>query len=661
MDDNMYLTNIVSENESLRMQIEDLNEKLESTGLSQLYQLREENEHLTIEVSQLHVQLEERNHQIEILCQSNNRFENINVSLQELLQQVASQRAELADLKFVLQEKEAAIVALQAQAAAAAQQQQQHDATAAQLTAELQERDAQLAAAREAAAHHEAQHREKEQALLQLREEAAEQSRLRCEREHATGAAAAADEVAAHEAALADALAREVAAEKARMEAQAALQQRTQACEALRQRCAATLAEVEQLRARLQQAEAAKAATPAADAIQMLFATNSEAKALLRQHVHEACAERDARLLQQVNENAALLSRMALLQAESEHLVKKLKAAQHTAAAEDYSKATFTSGAPVAVAGAEPHGTLDCVDYKSKMAGKRTTMEKRVADFLFPLTTTSGAATADAPAGVTMINMRDLELLLQELLNYQEDTENESSTRLLIKDMEMEDQLAKLFATIRRLESERDSLLKQLQKEVFKAVKTGLTPKKQDPVHNVRIEGFDPDSERVSPGGVSATGPLTPRRRGLSSTNTSTSEPVGSAAAVLSPQRTAAPLYADPCRQHAAATPATQEAPAPKERPHNHHHGSKAAAATYEGQGGGRKTYNQILNEQNRRNLGPHNNNNTNNNNAKTHRVSMPHGPQNKNIFVCCPACTYEQKYGNVRCELCNTELVFAP
>ncbi|EPY25118.1 hypothetical protein AGDE_12011, partial [Angomonas deanei] len=309
-----YFANLVVENETLRMEVESLTAKLNSSGVLQLHEVREENERLAIEVSQLRMQLEEKEEQLGQLKTSSSQFTNIDATLKQMLEQIQNQRKELSDMKFLVKEKDEFIQQLKTKVTTL----RQGEAEQQSLLQKVQELESIVA--EKTAAHGaleanqkalQAQLSEKNTELLQLKEEAAEQSKVRHQQLQQ-------DETVAG-------LTKELETLRAaEVKGQQKLMEKEETIQSLQN-------EVRQLTEQLQrQRESQEKVVRAAEERAQSSVDDGAAleqqepvKALIEKKVQKACADRDRRLDKLVQENALLLSRMALVQQESEDLIKK--------------------------------------------------------------------------------------------------------------------------------------------------------------------------------------------------------------------------------------------------------------------------------------------------------------------------------------------------
>ncbi|EPY23099.1 hypothetical protein AGDE_13053 [Angomonas deanei] len=196
-------------------------------------------------------------------------------------------------------------------------------------------------------------------------------------------------------------------------------------------------------------------------------------------------------------------------------------------------------------------------------------MQKRVADFLMK---TSSPTSSQAGGAAKMIDLKELEVLLQDMLDYQEDIEQEAGTQLLIREMRFEDESRKLIQRAERAEHENKEMVKAMSKQALQKVQASKSPTASPP-----REGPPPVQET-----------LHPRQH---------HDP------------TVAPSHVE------SAIPPPQYWRQPESQPT-----VTAGAANV---------------------------------------TSPPHNADNRHVKVACPACTFEQNYGNVKCEICGTTLVF--
>lgn len=416
--DSSFISQVVYENEVLKIELESLREKLESTGLLKLDDLRCENESLKSEVEKLRVQLAEKVNQLDLHRASNDRFSNINESLHELLTQVQTQRTELVELKDSTHEKQERI---------------------AHLTAELKQSEEALKeatqradAASEKARKSGIQAAERECLQSQLNQVSVEMETLRQKSTQEATELQNQLRKAEEQLLLAkeDAVAKCAFWEKRVSSQQQEIKECRETEAGTRQQLIDLQTKVEVLRAECSQLRKTnmdllqRQQVSTAMESQRIDLNAPEVKAHVERAVMHATEGLERRLREQVDQNTSLISRLALMQQEGRATTKP--------------KDT-------------PIQDIQLMKERMSMlnhrADARTTMQRRMAELL---------SNDD-------LNKKDIEKLLQEMLDYQEETVQENRTLLLIKDIESEERERKLEQELKRVKNENTSLMKQLQ------------------------------------------------------------------------------------------------------------------------------------------------------------------------------------------------------
>jgi hypothetical protein len=599
------VSQVIYENESLKIQVETLQEKLQSTGLLRLENLRQENENLRGEVATLRVQLEEKTTQLERHLSSNDRFSNIDQSLHELLTQIQTQRTEMAGMKDLTREKDARIAELTAHlkhaeeelseakaqltaASADATRQISQDAEANALREQVAQLNSEMEALRRAA--------EEEAAGLQKDLTSAQTELLSLKADAAAKSVVKGQRMTSQEQEVAECREREASSQRQVVELQARLEMLRSECSQLKETHA------DQLR-KLQQQQAVSSAVAAANRRVDLYCP--EVKAHVEKAVQNATDGIQRRLREQTEQNASLLSRMALIQQESEAMMKSKGMSNH-----------------------EVSVMRERVDMRSRRNDIRNTMQRRVAELL----------------SSEELSKEDIELLLQEMLDYQEEQDQENRTLLLVKDMEAEELERVLRRELKRVKDENASLMKQLQ--------------------HVAMEGFHRDrSSNLSATSPSAAAAAASPREAETSSSAAAAQahpynaaPVAVAMATASSPLTALPRHHLVEQSHALPEPSY---PMVAERVHT------SSAPSPQQQFGGdlwsnppSRTASLQAHPQYMQQRSGH---------VDPQQQRQPFdlsgsgiGPSpttNQNVMVHCPACTYMQRYGNRTCEICDAVL----
>lgn len=624
VSDDARITQLIYENESLKIELETLKDQLDSVDATRIEDLQSANEALRIENTKLNVQLEETTRQLGLLRNSDTRFSNIDDSLKQLQQHIEAQREELVELRLLGKEKDSHNTELKgclenaekeledarkkskAQAQAVKEHverlQSEKDDLAKQLEEATQMRDAETGRATRLEgqlSQREERLRQCEKELLSLKEAAAAKSAVRSDRS------------TEQERRIADFEQREAASQKAIV---------TLENELAEVRGKYSKAK-EKMHAMVQEHQQALAEAAASRSNSQADPYSPEVKAYVARKVKEAVVDRDRRLQEQVNENASLLSRIALIQHESEAMVKK-----------------------AGLTGRGVSAMNERVDVMSKARNARSNMERRVADFLSNDT----------------FSKEDVELLLQEMLDYQEKTDEEVSTRLLIKDMQAEEAEKTFRWNLKRLENENASLMKQLQKAAFSSLQRPARTHADE-----RPEGGEGphNAHTASALGEGTTAVATAAVEVTAGPATATANPPNAAYGYSDGRPCYAPAAGEGTPAHTATPPRQQPYPTGQTppRPPQHWPSPKCFQDP------------SVMGQ-----YSPNPNPNYNHNHYGSaemgqptplrpvaHLSPSPNGansldPQ-RNTIVPCPACTYEQKYGNRTCELCDTPLVPPP
>ncbi|CAG9581949.1 conserved hypothetical protein [Leishmania major strain Friedlin] len=416
--DSSFISQVVYENEVLKIELESLREKLESTGLLTLDDLRCENESLKAEVAKLRVQLTEKANQLDLHRTSNDRFSNINESLHELLTQVQKQRTELAEMKDTTREKEERIENLTAELKQSEEALKEATQRASLASEEAKKSSAEAADRERLQSQLNQAKAEMETLLLKSTQEATElQSRLREAEERLLSA----KEDAVAKSALWE---RQVSLQQQEIkecrETEARAQQQLRDLQAKMEVLRAECSQLRETNADLLQREQVSATMES----QRINLNAPEVKAHVEKMVMHATEGMERRLREQVDQNTSLISRLALMQQES----------QATAKPKDTSSEN-----------------IQLMKERVSMLGchndTRTTMQRRMAELL----------------SNDELNKKDIERLLEEMLDFQEETVQENRTLLLIKDIESEERERKLEQELKRVKNENASLMKQLQ------------------------------------------------------------------------------------------------------------------------------------------------------------------------------------------------------
>lgn len=644
------VSQVIYENESLKIQVETLQEKLQSTGLLKLENLRQENETLRSEVATLRVQLDEKSAQLEQHLSSNDRFSNIDQSLHELLKQIQTQRTEMAGMKDLTREKDARIAELTAQlkstedeldeaqrqltlASADTAQQTAQDVEASRLREQVAQLNTEMETLRRAS--------EEEATSLQKALTAAQTELLTLKADAAAKSVVKGQRMTTQEQEMAECREREASSQRQVVELQARMEMLRTESSQLKETQAELQRRVQQLQQ--QQQQAASSAVAAANRRVDLYCP--EVKAHVERAVQNATEGMQRRLKEQVEQNASLLSRMALVQQESEAMLKSKGMSNH-----------------------EVTVMKERVDMRSRRNDVRHTMQRRVAELL----------------SSEELSKEDIELLLQEMLDYQEEQDQENRTLLLVKDMEAEERERTLRRELKRVKDESASLMKQLQ--------------------HVAMEGFHRDRSNSQSGTPAATAQGT------------TSAAMPSAAAAASPRDAesspAAPQpyqYSFPPPASAASPPTALPQHSPFEQanampepaypmagerfggaparmpPHPAMHATSSSphqappqAQSYQQQPPAQPSQRPLqqfggdlwsnppsraagLHPQPQYTQHPGTHVDPQQQQQQALNVSGAGGGSsseaNRNVLVHCPACTFRQRYGNRNCEICEAPL----
>ncbi|KPA82176.1 hypothetical protein ABB37_03304 [Leptomonas pyrrhocoris] len=614
------MSQVIYENESLKIQIETLQEKLQSTGLLKLENLRHENENLRSEGAKLQVQLDEKTAQLERYTSSDDRFSNIDESLHELLTQIRTQRTELAGMKDLTREKDARIAELtgllnhsetelkeaRTQLTAASADTAQQNTQAAEANA-LREQVAQLSTEVETLRRAS----EEEAAGLQKDLTAAQSELLALKADAATKSAVKGQRMTSQEQDMAACREREASSQRQVVELQARMEMLRTECSQLRE----TQADLQ--RRLQQQQQQAVASSAVANACKLVDLYCPEVKAHVEKAVQNATEGIQRRLREQVEQNTSLLSRMALIQQESEDMMKSKGMSNH-----------------------EVTVMKERVDIRTRRNEARHSMQRRVAELL------SGSE----------VNKKDIELLLQEMLDYQEEQDQENRTMLLVKDMEAEERERALRRELKRIKDENASLMKQLQQLAMEGFHRDRSNSQSGTMPSPREAGAPPAALPThNYGAVPVTMPAPPaatsQRNPPSEQTNTVSEPAYSHATDRQTAVGANPPLPGPN----AAPPSLQQTPPPQRRPPHHFGGdlwSNTPSRSTELHA--QPLYTQL---------------------PGGHIDPQQHQPQpqhafsgcatgagaspdpNRNVMVHCPACTYKQRYGNHKCEICEAVL----
>lgn len=643
--DTARMSQVVYENESLKIQVETLQEKLQSTGLLKLDTLRQENDSLRSELATLRVQLEEKTAQLEHNKTSDDRFSNIDQSLQELLTQIHTQRTEMAGMRDSTREKDARIAELTAQlkdveAALGDAQAQLTSVTAAATQNGAQSME--CSALREQVAQLNAEMdtlrraSEEEVTGLQRSVEAAQAELLALKDDAAAKSAMKGDRMTSQEKEMADCREREASSQRQVVELQARLELLRTECSQLKGAQAELLRKQQEQQYQHQQQLASAAVVAASSRVDLYC---PEVKAYVERAVQNATDGVQRRLKEQVEQNASLLSRMALIQQESEAMLKSKGMSNH-----------------------EVTVMKERVDMRSRRNDARHSMQRRVAELL----------------SSEELSKEDIELLLQEMLDYQEDQDQENRTLLLVKDMEAEERERALRRELKRVKDENASLMKQLQQLAMEGfhrdrssslpgtsggAAAGATPTGSGGApHAAAAREFEP-SPAVAHGADAAMPPATavPRRPSFEPA-VAMPEPAYhlpsdrmEGGGGLTPQRPTAGV-AGPSSASSGPPQLRQTAPQPSRGPNQfggdlwsnppsraaagHHaqpqytqpqtgHADPQAPYYYGGPDGGFSS-------------------------GDGNRAAAE---GNRAVMVHCPACTYKQRYGNQKCEICDAVL----
>eukprot|EP00796_Vickermania_ingenoplastis_P007228 gene7229-5080_t len=103
---------LIYQNEVLKMELEELKAELDAAGVHDLQALQQERDQLVRELQVTQVRLEERTEQVRLLSSSQDMFSNIDTSVQQLMNTVRQQEADMAELKDALGKKDLVIAQL---------------------------------------------------------------------------------------------------------------------------------------------------------------------------------------------------------------------------------------------------------------------------------------------------------------------------------------------------------------------------------------------------------------------------------------------------------------------------------------------------------------------------------------------------------------------
>lgn len=600
--DESRLSNLIYENEALQIEVKKLTEQLKSAGLHQLEDLKAENRSLQKDLEQLRVQLNEKTAQLNQLKTSSDHFGSIDASLQELFAQIRTQSNEIIELKDTQREKDDRII---------------------DLTLRLQERERELddlvQVAQTMGRTAEQETQEKATENESSTPPAADFVNLgngvhvedRCLESKGTSIKAQLlmlkdmEEAARVKTERIMSLEQEVSAFQKR---ETATQGRMATLQSKLEQIEAESNELKNLNNRIAEKAEATARTPEVDLYSSAVVEH------VRKAVQRATHSVEARLREQTEQNAILLSRMALVQRESEEMMKNK--------------------------GLTPRDVStmkERVDMYSRQQKVRNTMERRVAELLSNET----------------LSRDDIELLLQQMLDCQEEAEKESRTLLLIKDLESREREDVLRMELKRVANENASLLKQLQDlavEGFQRTRTGSLSgggsnntggvSGGSPAHNTLGEATQglpavPPNypQREDPFSI----PSLPPPAGVSLFNNAA--PSSSASSLPVPQ-----YPVDLPSGHASPFNITGDlwSNQPSLQPLARRqafatHVDAATATPPHGSGGATAA------------------------SSSPPRESSAAGPNalgaNRSTMVQCPACTFEQRFGNRVCEICDAPL----
>ncbi|GET92211.1 hypothetical protein, conserved [Leishmania tarentolae] len=632
--DSSLISQVVYENESLKIELEALREKLEGTGLLKLDSLRCENESLKAEMEKLRIQLAEKTNQLDLHLASSDRFSNIDESLHELLTQVQTQRAELAEMKdsthqkeeriehltALLKQKEEALKEVTERASVASEVSRKNSAQAAEmesLQSQLTQVNADMDMLRRKSTqdvtelHN--QLREAQEKLLAMKEEAAAKSSVR-ERQ----ASSQEQEI------------------KRCRETEASTQQQMINLQAEMERIRAECIQLRETNTDLLRRQQASTMMES----QCVDLSAPEVQEHVERMVRQATEGMERRLHEQVEQNTSLISRLALMQQES--------------------KATTN---PKGTSKQDIHLMKERMSMHNHRNDARTTMQRRMAELL----------------SNNELNKKDIERLLQEMLDYQEETDQENRTLLVIKDIESEEKERVLQQELKRMKNENASLLRQLQELSVEGFQRGRN-------NMLNMNGGCGTSEPATAeaGSSTAPGALTGgvKLSVLPQNERSNSHVLGSspssstgfnavnqtfrASPAIHPTASYPPVSSQQTPAYQRPPPASSHQKLPQrsdlQHPPRTHTGdlwSNAPAGRNAAQAPNqqRATTMTSVHED------PH-----------AHTSHSPQGKpdaqaafrpclsgkepdRNRNIMVQCPACTFEQKYANRRCEICEATL----
>ncbi|KAG5467797.1 hypothetical protein LSCM4_00881 [Leishmania orientalis] len=615
------ISQVVYENESLKIEIEALREQLKSTGFVKLDELRCENEGLKNEVEKLRDQLAEKARQLDLYRAESDRFSNIDQSLHELLTQVQTQRAELAEMKGSTREKDARIAQLSAQLKQSEEEVKEATAQASQSSLQAAERERLLAQLKQVNAELESRQRASEQEVTELQNQLreAQEQLLSMKEDAAAKSRVRGRQASLQEQEIADCREREASTQRQVIDMQAKMEMLMRECSQLREANADLFRKQQEQLQKQQQAAVAAAS-------QFVDLYSPEVKAHVEKAVRQATEGVERRLREQVEHNASLLSRMALLQQESEAIMNTKGMTTH-----------------------EVSVMKERVDMRCRREEARTVIQRRVAELL-----SNGE-----------LSKKDIEMLLQEMLDYQEEADQENRTLLLIKDIESEEKERTLRQVVNRVSNENASLMKQLQQlavEGFQRERSSsmTTTSGGDGIGEPGVT----EGEALTATGAPANGAMPEETRASmcpSVLNGGGGAPSGATMIHPAMRPSAAYTPGSPNR-----LPASQPHPAafPYQQ-HPHHRQSQYAQPHFTGDlwsnspshhpQGASKMTNAHADPHNRFLLSPQYKPD-----ALAANVTPTVGAEagrHRDAMVHCPACTFEQRYGNGKCEICEATL----
>ncbi|KPI86456.1 hypothetical protein ABL78_4487 [Leptomonas seymouri] len=612
--DTVHVSRVIYENESLKIQVQTLQEKLQSTGLLRLEDLSHENDNLRSELATLRVQLDEKTAQLESHMASNDRFSNIDQSLHELLTQIQTQRTEMTGMKDLTREKDARIAELTAKlkhtekemsevhaqmtlASAHANQQSEQESEATILREQVAQLNTEIETLRRVS--------EEEAAGLQKDLTAAQSELLALKADAATKSTVKGHRMTSQEQEMAECLEREASSQRQVVELQARLEMLRTECSQLKE----THAGLQRKLQRQQQ--------QVATANKHVDLYCPEVKAHVEKAVRNATESIQRRLCEQVEENASLLSRMALIQQESEAMMKS----------------KGMSNREVTV-------MKERVDMRSRRNDARHSMQRRVAELL----------------SSDVLSKKNIELLLQEMLDYQEDQDQENRTLLLVKDMEAEERERTLRRELKRIKDENVSLMKQLQQMAMEGFQRDRERSGSQPhiTATASAEAASPRGTEASPT-MPAHNCSAPPAAALPRHPYSEQANTVSAPAYPLPARRMDGTGANPpCSASNTTSPSFQHPPPLQQGSPQQfggdlwsHPSSRSAPMHAHPQ------YTQIPDghadpqQQQQQQLAD----------DKPGSGGDKSPDPNRNAMVYCPVCTYKQRYGNRNCDICDAVL----